>query len=232
MPEELLLSNEAPPKPALVWPSTPWEWQTLAIQLGAAFVFGLLVALIYALTMRSSRRASSRPFLATLVLLSVLIAMVTLVIGNSLARAFGLVGALSIVRFRTVVQDTRDTAFVIFTVVVGMGAGAGYLAPPLLGMPLVFLAAWLFRPRRTSRDPREAELVLRVRNANPPGEPVRRVLEKHLSSYRQTAVSTARGGAALDVTYHVHARAPDSYLALVTELTPIEGVQSVEVKEG
>ena len=50
-------------------------------------------------------------------LLTILIAMVTMVIGNNMARAFGLVGALSIVRFRTVVEDTRDTAFVIFAVV-------------------------------------------------------------------------------------------------------------------
>ncbi|MFO0842457.1 MAG: DUF4956 domain-containing protein [Gemmataceae bacterium] len=231
MPEEVLPSTEAPPKPALVWPVGWWEWRTLAIQLGAAFAFGCLVALVYALTMRSSRRTSARPFLATLVLLSVLIAMVTLVIGNSLARAFGLVGALSIVRFRTVVQDTRDTAFVIFAVVVGMGAGAGYLAPPLLGMPLVFLAAWLFRPRKSQRDPRDAELTLRLRNTNPPVEAVRQVLERHLASYRQTAASTARGGAALDIAYLIQPRAADSYLALVTELLPLEGVQAVEVKE-
>lgn len=232
MGEELLkASDEAAARPALTWPTSPGEWQTIAIQIGAAFLFGCLVALVYALTMRSSRRTSSRPFLATLVLLSVLIAMVTMVIGGSLARAFGLVGALSIVRFRTVVQDTRDTAFVIFAVVVGMGAGAGNLAPALIGMPLVFLAAWLFRSRKSQRDPREAELILRVRNTNPPGDAVRKVLERHLTSFRQTAVATARGGVALDVTYMVHARTAESYLALVTELTPIEGVQSAEVKE-
>ena len=66
---------------------------------------------------------------------------VALVIGNSVARAFSLVGALSIVRFRTVVDDTRDTAFVIFSVVVGMAAGAGLLFVPLLGLPLVAVTA-------------------------------------------------------------------------------------------
>ena len=57
-------------------------------------------------------------------LLSILIAMVTQVIGDNIARAFSLVGALSIVRFRTVVRDTQDTAFVIFAVAVGMAMGA------------------------------------------------------------------------------------------------------------
>src|SRR3712207_7596331 len=53
-------------------------------------------------------------------------AMVTQVIGDNIARAFSLVGALSIVRFRTVVRDTQDTAYVIFAVAVGMAVGAGH----------------------------------------------------------------------------------------------------------
>ena len=63
-------------------------------------------------------------FTVTLVLLTILIAMVTQVIGDNVARAFSLVGALSIVRFRTVVRDTQDTAYVIFAVAVGMAVGS------------------------------------------------------------------------------------------------------------
>ena len=212
-------------------PGSPLPATAVALRLGLAFVFGFLAAAIYALTMRAPKRGSSRPFMATLVLLSVLIAMVTLVIGESLARAFGLVGALSIVRFRTVVQDTRDTAFVIFAVVVGMGAGANHIAAPLLGMPLVLIAAWVFRPRRSQREPREAVLTLRVAATHPPGEAVRQALERHLAGFRLTGASTARGGAALDVTYVVQPRSSDATLALVAELAKLEGTQSAEVTE-
>jgi hypothetical protein len=212
-------------------PGEPFPAKAVALRVAFGFLFGCLAAAIYALTMRSPKRGTSRPFMATMVLLSVLIAMVTLVIGDSTARAFGLVGALSIVRFRTVVQDTRDTAFVIFAVVVGMGAGAGYLAAPLLGMPLVLLAAWLFRPRRGQREQREAVLTLRLAVTHPPGEAVRQVLDRHLAGFRLTGAATARGGAALDVTYAVHPRSSDETLALVAELTKMDGVQGVEVKE-
>ncbi len=78
---------------------------------------------------------------ATLVLLTLLICMVTAVVGNSIARAFSLAGALSIVRFRTVVEDTRDTAFVIFAVVVGMAIGCGHAEIALVGTPIVGCAA-------------------------------------------------------------------------------------------
>jgi hypothetical protein len=213
----------------LTWPEAG-EWGRQALQVGLAFVFGCLVALIYALTMRSGKR-STRPFLATLVLLSVLISLVTLVIGTSLARAFGLVGALSIVRFRTVVQDTRDTAFVIFAVIVGMGAGSGHIAGPLLGMPLVLLTAWIFRPRRAQTGQHEAALTLRVSATHPPGDAVRKVLAAHSAGHRQTAVATVRGGAALEVTYLVHLRSAEAPLALVAELSRLEGVQGVELKE-
>src|SRR5262249_51688882 len=117
------------------------SWGVLTARLVAAFVLGCIAAGIYALTTRGAGRESLRPLAATLVLLSVLMAVVTQVTGDNLARAFGLVGALSIVRFRTIVEDTRDTAFVIFAVVVGMAAGAGQGLPARLLSPLGLLGA-------------------------------------------------------------------------------------------
>jgi hypothetical protein len=76
-------------------------------RLVAAMVLGGIVAQIY----RHSRAEPASSFTVTLVLLAILIAMVTQVIGDNVARAFSLVGALSIVRFRTVVRDTQDTAY-------------------------------------------------------------------------------------------------------------------------
>src|SRR4051794_14918090 len=101
------------------WLTEPWKDIDLqrsllmVVQLGAAFVLGCIVAGIYRLTHTGSRTEAAG-LTATLVLLSVVMGMVTLVIGNNTARAFSLVGALAIVRFRTVVEDTRDTAFVVF----------------------------------------------------------------------------------------------------------------------
>jgi Domain of unknown function (DUF4956) len=104
-------------------------------------ILGAIVAWIYQRTRPASHTSSS--LAVTLVLLSILIAMVTQVIGDSVARAFSLVGALSIVRFRTVVRDTADTAFVIFAVVVGMAVGASHVLVALIGIAVVGVAAWL-----------------------------------------------------------------------------------------
>src|SRR5207244_4097909 len=82
---------------------TTEEWSLalfieLTSRLTVAFALGCVVAGVYHLTQKRRDRATN--LLPTLVLLTVLIAMVTLVIGNSVARAFSLVGALAIVRFR------------------------------------------------------------------------------------------------------------------------------------
>ena len=118
----------------------------LAIRLIVAVLLGAGVAGVYRATRGST--GASPTFPITLVLLSVLIAMVTQVIGDNVARAFSLVGALSIVRFRTVVRDTQDTAFVIFAVVIGMAVGARDLIVAGIGIVIVGGAAFLMRPRR------------------------------------------------------------------------------------
>jgi hypothetical protein len=202
----------------------------LVTRLAAAFVLGCVAAGIYHFTMRARPREGNRSFLATLVLLSVLIAIVTIVIGDSIARAFSLVGALAIVRFRTVVEDTRDTAFVIYAVVLGMAAGTGYLTAPIAATPLVLLAAWLFAPRRAVAESGESILVLRLGAIHPPDEQLEGVLRRHLESYRLTGVGTARGGAAVDVTYAVCMPPGGVALTLLAELNRLEGVQGVEWK--
>ena len=136
---------------------------TMAVRMVMAVLGGVIVAALYRLTRRPGPEGI--PMIGTLVLLSVLIALVTVAIGGSAARAFGLVGVLSIVRFRTVVDDTRDTAFVIFAVATGMAIGAGYLVQAAIGVPIVGMAAALLAcwERLTASDvDHEGMLQLRL----------------------------------------------------------------------
>ncbi len=210
-------------------------WDDILLRLGLATVFGLAAGLAYFLTQRK-KRSEAASFVATMVLLSILLGMVSMVIGSNIARAFALVGALSIVRFRTVVEDTRDTAFVIFAVVVGMAAGAGAYVVAALGIPIVGLVAGLLSwwgrsgdKRTRSRAPRTT-LVVRVGTGAELATSVAMILEKHADDVRNTAVVTVRQGTALDLTYAIRLRAGVTALALVGELNRAEGVQGVEWK--
>jgi uncharacterized membrane protein YhiD involved in acid resistance len=201
----------------------------LLIRLAASFAMGCVTAGVYRLTGRSDRTSW---FPGSLVLLSVLIAVVTLVIGNSIARAFSLVGALAIVRFRTVVEDTRDTAFVLFAVAAGMSCGAGFPAASAASVPLIVLACWLFRPVMGSSKESEQTLALRMGTGSGVEQRVQALLTERLPDCRLTGLATVRGGAALDMKYLLRALTAEEALVLVAELNRIEGVQSVELKSG
>lgn len=203
----------------------------LGLRLVAALVFGLMVAGIHFLCTGKEWRQADRSFSATLVLLSLLIAFVTMVIGDELARAFSLVGALAIVRFRTVVADTRDTAFVIFSVAAGMSAGTGFAWAALMCAPLVLLGGWLFRNREEKAVRLPGLLLLRMGAGRLPGEALQAAIREHVGESRLISLATVRGGAALDLTYSIRLPEPENVIALVNALSKVEGVQSVEVKE-
>ncbi len=201
----------------------------LVIRLGAAFSLGCVVAAVYRFT-HGKPGGQSRGLMATLVLLTVLICMMTLVIGNNVARAFSLVGALAIVRFRTVVEDTRDTAFVIFAVSVGMALGAGFMKIPLVAIPIAALAAFAFRPNGQADAP-EHDLTVRVTVGVAPDAAVRELIARHVESSRVKSMGTARQGAAMETTYTVRLKDDGSVRGLVEGLNRVEGVQSVEIRQ-
>ena len=208
------------------------NWQDVTVRLVVALAFGLAVAWIYRRTRPAASIAASFP--GTLVLLCVLIAMVTQVIGDNIARAFSLVGALSIVRFRTVVRDTQDTAFVIFAVVVGMAVGAGDLRVAGLGMAVVTAGAFLMREREPDAitlpdDPSPFLLHVRTGLGHDVEALLGPTLNTHLAGRRLHAMNTAKQGLSIEVTYGVALRRADTAEALVKDLNRIDGVQNVEL---
>jgi hypothetical protein len=202
----------------------------MLVRLVLALAFGAMVAWVYRRTRAPVDITPTFP--PTLVLLAILIAMVTQVIGDNVARAFSLVGALSIVRFRTVVRDTQDTAFVIFAVVVGMAVGAQAPAIPLVGIAVVSLAAFLMRPK-SARAPGGEEgryrLEVRIASGQDLNGPLAAVLDAHVLDRRLTSIGTARQGMSLSVLYGVRIGAGTAAEDLVRALNRVEGVQGVEL---
>lgn len=208
------------------------ELVTLLKCLGIAFVLGCMTAGVHALTAPRKKRGEERSFSVTLVLLSVLITLITIVIGNNVARAFSLVGTLAIVRYRTVVEDTSDSAFVIYAVAVGLCVGSGYPEGPIACAPLFILAAWLLRGRPGATVATvPGTVVIRLGVGKGESERVRAVLDRYLPNHRLTGMVTARGGSALDAVYKGRLPPSEQMHKLVEELSRVEGVQSVEVKE-
>jgi hypothetical protein len=96
-----------------------------------ALICGLLLSIIYRATYRGP--SYSVTFVNSLVLLTIISSIVIMVIGNNIARAFGLVGAMSIIRFRTAIRDTMDLVYIFLSLAIGMACGVGLTAVALVG---------------------------------------------------------------------------------------------------
>lgn len=206
------------------------SWETLVVRLISSLLLGSVIAVIHRIT-RGRMADHTATFPATLVMLSVLIAMVTQVIGDNVARAFSLVGALSIVRFRTVVRDTKDTAFVIFAVVVGMAVGAGQPAVALIGLATVAAAAAIHRDRPHEATGSHIHRILAVKLiwSRELETLLRETLAKHTRDVRPLSASTIRQGSAMELSFLVKMNPSAALSQLVSEINRLEGVISADL---
>ena len=211
----------------------PWTAAEIAINIFTAFLLGLFITWVY----RSTQRAltTSFSFMNTLVMLSMLMTLVMMVIGNNIARAFGLVGAMSIIRFRTVVKDTRDTAYVFFSLGAGMASGTGNLKIAVVGTMLVGFCIGILHWTRHGAVARD-EFLLSFLMLPTDDDDERTIylplFESFFQRHELLSVKSTRMGESLRLTFHVVMRDPSQTDILVSELSALEGVQRVTLNVG
>ena len=136
-------------------------WQVI-LGLLFAMTAGIFILFVYRRTMR--RVAVGRSFMLSLLLICAITAMMVLTITSNLALSLGMVGALSIVRFRTAVKDPADTAFLFWAVAAGITAGAGFYLLTLGGCAVIGLICILSLKFMDKAD-KPFLLVLRAESA-------------------------------------------------------------------
>lgn len=117
-------------------------WEQIASNIIVAGIIGFLIFVSYMITHRGT--IYSKKFNVSLVILTVLTSMVMTVIGNNVALSLGMVGALSIVRFRTAIKDSRDTVYIFWTIIVGICCGVGDFVVAGIGSGVVFILLLIF----------------------------------------------------------------------------------------
>ena len=163
-------------------------WQIL---LGLVFSLsaGLFILFIYKRTMR--KVAVGRSFMISLLLICSITATMVLTITSNLALSLGMVGALSIVRFRTAVKDPADTAFLFWAVAAGITAGAGFYLLTVLGSVFAGLIC-LLSARFMDKVDKPFLLVLRVENSEALDEAEKVLQEKDLAYGLSSCVDTGK----------------------------------------
>lgn len=138
-------------------------------------VLGFLIFVSYYVTHRGT--IYSKKFNSSLVVLTTLTGMVMTVIGNNIALSLGMVGALSIVRFRTAIKDSRDTVYIFWTIVVGICCGIGDYVVAAVGSAIVFAVLFILGAIKS-----ENRMLIIIRGARNAESQIQSIMYKSFKS--------------------------------------------------
>ena len=189
----------------------------MALALILAFGIGLFIFLIYKRTFSSVMYSGS--FGVTLVALTMITTLVILAVTSNVVLSLGMVGALSIVRFRTAIKEPLDIAFLFWSIAVGIVLAAGLIPLAVFGSVAIGVFLLLFANRKASENP--YIVVLQCRNTDAEQQAV-----SYLSQHTKKMVvksKTARAGY-IELNYEVRLR--DEQTGFITELSELNGVES------
>lgn len=197
---------------------------TILLDLLLSYVLAQLVAWLYIWTHRGL--SYSRNLTHSIVIIAMVVTSVMLVVGDSIARAFGLVGALAIIRFRTVLRDTRDTVFIFLALTIGIAIGAHHYTVAIASTFIIgFVAVQLnftgFGQRHTDTG------VVRVRSKGAV-EAIESTLGSWCRTHQLLSLKEASGGES-EYSFEVRLYHPSDREELVAAIRAVEGTSTVSV---
>jgi uncharacterized protein DUF4956 len=202
--------------------------ENVLLALLVSFILGQYMAWIYLLT--HNGLSYSQTFSQSLVILTTIVCLVILVIGNNLLTAFGLFGVLAIIRFRNVLKDTRDTAFIFFALVLGIGTGSGRHLLAVLGALVVSLImVYLHVTRFGGREHFDSFLRFLLNESQTDLRVLQPILRRHCLSSRLVSWRKSAGEAPGEVSFRLTLRDPLRGGDMVQELEVSLGVTEVSL---
>lgn len=203
----------------------------IAIALALSFVLSAIIGRVYRATHRHV--SYSQSFVQTLVIISMTISLVMLVVGSNIARAFALVGALSVVRFRNAVKETRDVGFIFLTMGVGMACGTRFYTLAAVATLSISLAVVLMRRLDWFHmDVRRQVVKVQVPTDEDHTPALAATLGRYTTEFELVSMETIRGGALTELLYSVCLTKDVEPAVLVTALREHTSGQRVTVLTG
>jgi hypothetical protein len=204
----------------------PTNYPALVLALLLAFLAGHAVAWIYMLT--HTGLSYSRSYVSTLIVLPVVVALVMMVLSNNVVLALGLMAIFAMVRFRTILRDSLDTAYVLAVVVIGLACGTQKFATAVIGC--VFTIAIMLYFWFTSFGIRHRyDIIVNLHWSRSLGElpDLGHLLRRHSRKARCASQRSNEGYAGTDLSYRLLLRDPMRVEDLLTELRSLKGVSRV-----
>ncbi len=196
----------------------------ILINLSVAFIFGMIVAFVYNRTHKGL--SYSQSFMLTVVFISIIVAMVMMVIGNNLSRAFALVGALSIIRFRTVLKDTKDMTYIFLSLAAGMAAGTSSYFLGSAGVIFFSLVAFVLHATNYG-SLYKSEFVLRFRTLTSSKAPYSDIINEFSRTANMLHVEPSGDGQSTKITFDILMKKDKDPEEFSRKLAQTDGVSEV-----
>ena len=208
--------------------SSLYSPESILLSLLLAFLLGQVLSWVYYIT--HSSLSYSKSFVQSLVLITVVVTMVMAVIGSSIVTAIGLMGALAIIRFRNIIKDTRDVAFIFCALVVGMAAGSQRFGIAIMGtIILSLIAIYQHWTSFGSHQPHNGFLRYRFADPTGTGNPVPDILKRFCSTFTLISVQNAGFDELADYAYQLMVRNAEKNEQLISELEKVSGIENISL---
>jgi len=204
---------------------TPLE---MATNLIVSLIAGIIISFFYRKSYNGPGYQAS--FVNSLILLVIITSIVIMVIGNNLARAFGLVGAMSIIRFRTAVKETQDIIFIFFSLSIGMAAGVGLHLFAILSSIFIGTITLVLSKSKFS-TPVKSDLLLQF-TFNSNGKETKEYNDLINTYCKKSKLINAKAVGlddTLELSYYVGFKNKDKTTELVSKLKNVNGVKNVNL---
>ncbi|NLF02346.1 MAG: DUF4956 domain-containing protein [Anaerolineales bacterium] len=203
----------------------------VVLALALSFLLCAVIGWVYQTTHRGTSYTQS--FVHTLVLNGMVVAIVMLVIGSNIARAFALVGSLSIIRFRNAVKETRDVGFIFFTMAIGMAVGTKFyllavVATVLISLMILVMTRFNWYARRTVSQ------ILKVQLPNDAQYDTlfNDLFVKYTNASELISVDTVHGGMFTELTYSIGLKKQSKVQEFLSEIKRLNGNNRVTLIAG
>lgn len=193
-----------------------------------SFALALSLSWVYRYTHRGV--SYSQGYVHTLVIITTVVSLIMLIIGSNIARAFTLVGALSVIRFRNAVKESRDVGFIFMGLAIGMAVGTRFYVMAIFSTAILssFVVA-LYKFNLFAKEIRERILRVQVPADNDHEAVLEEPFLKHLEEQRIISIESVRAGALNEVVYSVVLKRGTSPNTLIEAIRARNGNQKVSL---
>ena len=208
--------------------ATQLDWQSVLTVLVSATVIGFIISLVYLFTHKNE--GYSQAFCVSLILLSPIVGMVILVIGNNVATAFSLAGAFALVRFRSVAGSAKEIVCIFLAMATGLATAMGYIGLAAVFV-VIFCAAMIIASfiRFKEKDDLVRELRITVPEDLNYAHSFDDVFDKYTKASKLQNVKTTNMGSLYKLSYNIELRSEDDIQDFIDELRCRNGNLEISV---